>query len=38
MAGQVIMQGFIRKRISSWIRRLATMVPSLAVILIVYLK
>ena len=32
MAGQVIMQGFIRKRISPWIRRLATMVPSLVVI------
>jgi manganese transport protein len=32
MAGQVIMQGFIRKRISPWIRRLITMVPSLAVI------
>jgi manganese transport protein len=28
------MQGFIRKRIPSWIRRLATMVPSLVVILI----
>ena len=34
MAGQVIMQGFIQKRIPSWIRRLATMVPSLAVIII----
>jgi len=32
MAGQVIMQGFIRKRISPWIRRLITMLPSLAVI------
>lgn len=32
MAGQVIMQGFIRKRISPWIRRLVTMVPSLVVI------
>ncbi len=32
MAGQVIMQGFIRKRISPWIRRLVTMGPSLAVI------
>jgi manganese transport protein len=34
MAGQVIMQGFLQKRIPSWIRRLATMVPSLAVIVI----
>jgi manganese transport protein len=34
MAGQVIMQGFIRRRIPSWIRRLATMVPSLVVIAI----
>jgi manganese transport protein len=34
MAGQVIMQGFLQKRIPSWIRRLATMVPSLAVIII----
>ena len=34
MAGQVIMQGFLKKRIPSWIRRLATMVPSLAVIFI----
>ncbi len=32
MAGQVIMQGFIRKRIPAWIRRLSTMVPSLVVI------
>ena len=32
MAGQVIMQGFIQRRISPWIRRLVTMVPSLAVI------
>ncbi|HTZ50629.1 MAG TPA: Nramp family divalent metal transporter [Spirochaetia bacterium] len=32
MAGQVIMQGFIRRRIPSWIRRLATMVPSMVVI------
>ena len=32
MAGQVIMQGFLRRRIPSWIRRLATMVPSLVVI------
>jgi manganese transport protein len=34
MAGQVIMQGFVRRRIPAWIRRLATMVPSLAVIAI----
>jgi manganese transport protein len=34
MAGQVIMQGFLHRRISVWIRRLATMVPSLVVILI----
>ena len=34
MAGQVIMQGFLQRRIPSWIRRLATMVPSLAVIII----
>jgi len=32
LAGQVIMQGFIRRNIPVWIRRLATMVPSLAVI------
>ena len=34
MAGQVIMQGFIRQRNPAWIRRLATMVPSLVVIAI----
>ncbi len=34
MAGQVIMQGFIHRRIAPWIRRLATMGPSLIVILI----
>jgi manganese transport protein len=34
MAGQVIMQGFIHRRIPPWIRRIATMTPSLAVILI----
>jgi manganese transport protein len=33
MAGQVIMQGFIHRRIAPWIRRLATMGPSLLVIL-----
>jgi manganese transport protein len=34
MAGQVIMQGFVHRRIAPWIRRLATMGPSLIVILI----
>ncbi len=34
MAGQVIMQGFLRTQIPPWIRRLATMVPSLVVIAI----
>jgi manganese transport protein len=34
MAGQVIMQGFLHKEIKVWIRRLATMVPSLIVIMI----
>jgi len=34
MAGQVIMQGFIRRRIPAWIRRLVTMVPSVLVILL----
>jgi manganese transport protein len=34
MAGQVIMQGFLRREIPVWIRRLATMIPSLIVILI----
>ncbi len=32
MAGQVIMQGFLRRHIPPWIRRLATMLPSLFVI------
>jgi manganese transport protein len=32
MAGQVIMQGFIHRRIPAWIRRMATMAPSLVVI------
>jgi manganese transport protein len=31
-AGQVIMQGFLKRHIPVWIRRLLTMVPSLAVI------
>jgi len=34
MAGQVIMQGFLKKEIPSWVRRLVTMVPSLIVIAI----
>jgi manganese transport protein len=34
MAGQVIMQGFIHRRVPSWLRRLATMIPSLVVIAI----
>lgn len=32
MAGQVIMQGFLHKHIAPWIRRLATILPSLLVI------
>lgn len=32
MAGQVIMQGFLHRRISVWLRRLVTMLPSLIVI------
>ncbi len=32
MAGQVIMQGFLHRHIPIWIRRLVTMLPSLAVI------
>jgi manganese transport protein len=31
-AGQVIMQGFVRKKIPVWVRRLVTLVPSLIVI------
>ncbi len=31
MAGQVILQGFFRRRIPIWLRRLVTMVPALAV-------
>jgi len=34
MAGQVIMQGFIRRQIPIWIRRLVTMLPSVVVIAI----
>jgi manganese transport protein len=33
-AGQVIMQGFLRRHIPVWLRRLVTMVPSIAVIAI----
>jgi manganese transport protein len=32
MAGQVMMQGFLRRGIPAWIRRLVTMAPSLTVI------
>jgi len=32
MAGQVIMQGFLKRHIAPWIRRLVTMAPSLVVI------
>jgi manganese transport protein len=32
MAGQVIMQGFLRRSIPIWLRRLVTMVPALVVI------
>lgn len=34
MAGQVIMQGFLRRRIPVWLRRLVTMIPALVVIAI----
>jgi manganese transport protein len=34
MSGQVIMQGFLRRRIPIWIRRLVTMAPSLFVIIV----
>jgi manganese transport protein len=33
MAGQIIMQGFLKKHIPVWIRRLVTMAPSIVVIL-----
>jgi manganese transport protein len=33
-AGQVIMQGFLRRHVPIWLRRLITMLPSLAVIMI----
>jgi len=32
MSGQVVMQGFIRRRIPLWIRRLVTMIPAFIVI------
>jgi manganese transport protein len=32
LSGQVVMQGFIRRRIPVWIRRLVTMVPAFVVI------
>ena len=34
MSGQVIMQGFMRRQLPAWIRRLLTIIPSLIVILI----
>jgi manganese transport protein len=34
MSGQIIMQGFIKKRIPVWIRRAVTVIPSMAVILL----
>jgi manganese transport protein len=32
MAGQVIMQGFLRRRIPVWLRRVVTMVPGFIVV------
>jgi manganese transport protein len=32
MAGQVIMQGFLHRRVSVWVRRLVTMIPAIVVI------
>lgn len=34
MAGQVIMQGFLHRKISLWIRRLVTILPTLVIIAI----
>jgi len=34
LAGQVVMQGFIRRRIPMWVRRLVTMLPALIVLAI----
>jgi manganese transport protein len=36
MAGQIILQGFLQRKIQPWIRRLVTMAPSLIVILAGY--
>ena len=33
MAGQIIMQGFIRKKIPVWVRRLITVIPSMVVLI-----
>lgn len=33
MSGQVIMQGFLKRHIPIWLRRIVTMVPALAVII-----
>jgi len=32
MAGQIVMQGFLRRRIPIWVRRLVTMIPAFAVV------
>jgi manganese transport protein len=32
MSGQVVMQGFVRRRIPLWVRRLVTMLPAFIVI------
>jgi manganese transport protein len=32
MAGQIIMQGFLHRQVSIWVRRVVTMVPAIAVI------
>jgi manganese transport protein len=32
MAGQIVMQGFVRRRVPIWLRRAVTMVPSLVII------
>ena len=34
MAGQVVMQGFIRRQIPLWLRRTITMIPALVIIAI----
>jgi len=34
MAGQTIMQGFLRRRIPAWLRRLITMTPAVVIILL----